>query len=71
MIVKYIDSKGSHITVEGVWHIMYDFNDCVIFRPVLEGRPLIIRSDKDPEHRLICTKAKVDMMKIKGGLTVI
>lgn len=71
MIVKFIDSEGCHITVEGVWHIIYDFNDCVSFRPVLEGCSLIIRSDKDPEHRLICTKAKVDMKKIKGGLIVI
>ena len=71
MIVKFIDSQGYHITIEGVWHIIYDFDDCVLFRPVLEGRSLLIRSDKDPEHRLLCTKAKVDMKKIKGGLTVI
>lgn len=71
MIVKFIDSQCYHITVEGVWQILYDFDDCVNFRPIQEERALIIRSDEDPTIRIICTKAKVDMKKIKGGLTVI
>lgn len=71
MIVKYIDSEGHHITVEGVWQILYDFDDCVHFRPILAERALIIRSDENTAKRIICTMAKVDMKKIKGGLTVI
>ena len=71
MIVKFIDSQGYHITVEGVWQILYDFDDCVHFRPIMEERALIIRSDEYPGQRIIGTKAKIDMKKIKGGLTVI
>lgn len=71
MIVKYIDSEGHHITVEGVWQILYDFDDCVHFKPILAEKALIIRSDEDSAIRIICTATKVDMKKIKGGITVI
>lgn len=72
MIIKYIDSIGWHITVEGVFNILYDsIDDCVIFKPLLADGSLIIRYDEDPDNNFKCATAKVYMNKIKGGLTVI